>query len=91
MLLDSGVWISKQDPTLDLPHQEMIVKDVELYKLPGSNDPATFRDIITLNPEIQYILQTFGENKTQSKVVDCHDSEALRPDAVVIINGSRSF
>ena len=59
-LLDSRVWISKQYPDIDLPHQELLVKDVELYKLPGSKDSASFRDIIALNPEIQYILNTFG-------------------------------
>ena len=93
-LLDSRVWISKQYPDIDLPHQELLVKDVELYKLPGSKDSASFRDIIALNPEIQYILNTFGdsgkEKEKQSKVVGCLNEGGLRPDVVIITEGIRS-
>ena len=75
-ILDSAVFISHRDPCFSPDRTRLVIQNAELIKIPGKDQPATIRDIISFNPDIS-IMSTESNamsSKKISKVANCFES-----------------
>jgi len=72
-ILNSAVFISDRNPCFSSDRTRLVIQDAEFIKLPGNDQPATIRDMISFNPDIS-ILSTESiapSSKVTSKAGRC--------------------